>query len=80
MASYFVGVYGGGGVSRARSAAPAFTGIEQRHAREAYAIESEYLAELRVERKTLTKRLLLPSERPPNTYHHVPNTYNPHPR
>ena len=34
----------------------------------------------RVERKTLTKRLLLPSERPPNTYHHVPNTYNPHPR
>jgi hypothetical protein len=21
-----------------------------------------------------------PSERPPNTYHHVPNTYNPHPR
>ena len=34
----------------------------------------------RVGRKTLTKRLLLPSERPPNTYHHVPNTYNPHPR
>ena len=28
----------------------------------------------RVERKTLTKRLLLPSERPPNTYHHAPNT------